>query len=608
VTFLAWGNAAAASPTARPVCRFYGRPEAGLDSHFYSAFADECDAVRTKYSTSWQFEASDVFYIEVPDRVTGACPGGTDAVLRVYDNRRDANHRYMVSAVVRATMQARGWIPEGDGPDAVVMCTPRPKTGADDAALADPTSYSTTPTGALASAVDAAAVTYHTITLGGTTIPYQATTGHLVARDPANGQQASFFYVAYVAQGQDAATRPVTFFYNGGPGSASIWLHLGSFGPKRLATGVPSTSLSRPFALVDNNESMLDISDLVFVDAIGTGLSQAIAPANNQTFWSVDKDAAAFRNFIQRYVEVKGRAASPKFLFGESYGTTRTAVLANLLELAGTSLTGIVLQSSVLNYGSNCAVVDAPISCAGYLPTYAATAAYYRLVVPPPVDLPGFHTQVESFSVATYAPAVDTYIVTRLLPDAGVLETLRNDTGIPLTGWQANLNLAPGPFQVQLIPGTLIGRYDTRIFAPADSPLASQGDPSDTLVSDSFGNAIYGYLRDELKYSWPNAYVGVSNAIYSWDFSHDGYALPDAVPDLAAAMTLNPRLKVLSVNGYHDLATPYFQTALDLARIGFSAVQLRNYDGGHMTYLDDTSRPLQKGDLRAFYRSLTIAH
>ncbi len=607
VTFLAWTNAPAASPGAQPVCRYYGRPEAGLDSHFYSAFVDECDAVRVKFPTQWQFEAPDVFYVQAPDRTTGTCPAGTDPIYRVYDNRADANHRYMVSASLRATMQAQGWIPEGHGPEAVVMCAPRPNTSADDVALVDPTSYSTTPTGSLAGAVDAAAVTHHTTVIGGTTIPYTATTGHLVARDAQTGAQASFFYVAYTAQGKDAATRPVTFFYNGGPGSASIWLHLGSFGPKRLATGVPSTTLPRPFALVDNEESMLDISDLVFVDAIGTGLSQAVAPASNRTFWGVDQDARAFRNFVQRYVEANGRGASPKFLFGESYGTTRTAVLANMLELAGTPLAGIVLQSSVLNYNTNCGVITATVSCAGYLPTYASTAAYYGSAVPPPSDLAGFRAGVESFSITTYAPAVTTWITTHALPAQSVLDTLRNDTGIPQSAWQASFNFGPDAFQHQLLPGTLIGRYDARIAAPVGSPLASTGDPSDALVSFSFTNAIYDYLRVALKYTWPNTYVALSNAINVWDFSHDGQDLPDVVPDLAAAMTLNPRLKVLAVNGYHDLATPYFQTALDLARIGFSSVQFRSYDGGHMTYLDDVSRPLEKADLRAFYDAVTAA-
>ena len=607
VTFLAWIGAANAPATAQPVCRFYGLPSAGLDSHFYSAFVDECDAVKTKFPTQWEFEAPDVFYIDAPDRTTGACPAGDDPIYRVYDNRADANHRYMLSLAIRATMLSLGWIPEGYGPDAVVMCAPRPHTSADDLALADPTSYFTTPTGSLASAVDAAAVTYHTISLGGTTIPYQATTGHLVVQDPQTGARASFFYVAYSAQGKDPSTRPVTFFYNGGPGSATIWLHLGSFGPKRLETGVPSTSLPRPFALVDNNESMLDISDLVFVDAIGAGLSTAVAPATNRTFWGVDLDAMAFRNFVQRYVAVNGRAASPKFLFGESYGTTRSAVLANMLEMAGTPLTGVVLQSSVLNYNTNCGVITATVSCAGYLPTYASTAAYYNLALPPPADLGAFRTQVQSFTITTYAPAALTYIATRALPDSGVIDTLRNDTGIAQGIWQSNFNYGPDAFQQQLIPGTLIGRYDARVSAPTGSPLASTGDPSDALIDFSFTNAIYGYLNNDLKYSWLNTYVPLSNAINFWDFSHDGQPLPDVVPDLASALTLNPQLRVLSVNGYHDLATPYFQTALDLARIGFSAVQVRNYDGGHMTYLDDVSRPLEKSDIRTFYRSLTTA-
>ena len=605
VTFLAWTTAAAAPAAAQPVCRFYGRPEAGLDSHFYSAFADECDAVRTRFPTQWQFESPAVFYVAAPDRATGTCPADTDPVYRVYDNRSDANHRYMLSLPVRATMTARGWVPEGYGPDAVVMCAPRPTSAAADVAFADATSYSTQPGAALASAADGAAVTSHAITLNGTTVPYTATAGHLVARDPHNGQpQAAFFYVAYTAQGKDAATRPVTFFYNGGPGSASVWLHLGSFGPRRLATGVPGTSLPRPFALVDNDESLLDVSDLVFVDAIGTGLSQAIAPANNRTYWGVDQDAAAFRSFILRYVEANGRGASPLFLFGESYGTTRSAVLANLMEMGGTPLAGVVLQSAVLNYSANCGVIAETVSCSGYLPTYASTAAYFRLAQL--TDLGTFRTDVQNFSIATYAPAVNTWLGTHTLPDAGVVDTLFGYTGIPRSLWRSRFNLDPGTFQKQLMPGTLIGRYDGRIAAPVGSPLASQGDPSDTLVAFSFANAIQNYLRDDLKYSAVTPYVTLGNAINFWDFSHDGQALPDVVPDLASALALNPRLKVLSLNGFHDLATPYFQTALDLSRIGnVTSIQVRNYDGGHMTYLDDVSRPLEKADLRTLYRAAT---
>jgi carboxypeptidase C (cathepsin A) len=605
VSFFAWTDAARAPATAQPVCRFYGRPEAGLDSHFYSAFPDECTAVQARFPGAWQLESPSLFYIEAPDRTSGACAAGTDPVYRVYDNRTDANHRYMLSADVRATMLSRGWIPEGHGPDAVVMCAPRPATAADDVALDDPAFYWTQPGASLATAVDSAAVTHHQITLQGATIHYTATAGHLVATDPRTGApQASFFYVAYTADGRSAADRPVTFFYNGGPGSASVWLHLGSFGPKRLATGFPATTAQTPFPLVDNDESLLDTSDLVFVDAVGTGLSEAIAPNTNQSFWSVDKDAAVFRDFITRYLAVNQREASPKYLFGESYGTTRTAVLARLLETAGVALSGIVLQSSVLDYGSNCGVVLATISCAGYLPSYASVGAYFNRVSPPPADLQAFRDGVQALAVAQYAPAVDRWLAARELPAGPLVDILAADTGIAPRLWQSNFNYDPGSFQVQLLPGTLIGRYDARVSVPSGSPLAIEGDPSSTFITPSFTSTIRNYLRTSLKYTYFANYSMLSRAIDYWDFTHDGRQLPDVVPDLGVALALNPGLKVLSVNGFHDLATPYFQTGLDLARLqNATNIRIRNYDGGHMTYLDDGSRPLEKADVQRFYRA-----
>ncbi|MCA3831854.1 MAG: peptidase S10, partial [Burkholderia sp.] len=209
-----------------------------------------------------------------------------------------------------------------------------------DRAYNDPNSYSSSANASLdaSAAVEKAAITHHQITLNGKTIRYTATTGHLVARNPQTGApEASFFYVAYTADNQPAAKRPVTFLYNGGPGSASVWLHLGSFGPRRIQTGDPNANTST-FPFVDNQESLLDTTDLVFVDAIGTGFSEAIAPNTNQTFWGVDQDGGAFRDFVTRYLTVNQRSASPKYLFGESYGTPRTDVLANLLETAGVKL------------------------------------------------------------------------------------------------------------------------------------------------------------------------------------------------------------------------------------------------------------------------------
>jgi carboxypeptidase C (cathepsin A) len=383
-----------------------------------------------------------------------------------------------------------------------------------------------------------------------------------------------------------------------------VWLHLGSFGPKRLATGAPSTAAPMPFPLVDNAETLLDTTDLVFVDAIGSGYSQAIAPHTNQTFWGVNEDAQVFRDFIVRYLTVNNRLASPRFLFGESYGTTRSAVLANLLEAAGFELAGVVLQSSALNYNSNCGVVSLVLSCAGFLPSYGATGAYFNLAVPAPGDFAVFAQQLRDFTTGTYEPANFVYLTNRILPAAAVLDQLQGFTGIPVSLWQTEFNLRPGTFQTQLRPGELIGRYDARYSVPAASPLARGGDPSSAFIGGQFNAAINSYLVDFLQYGNASTYVLLSNAIATWNFSHDGNALPDTIPDLAAALAQNPDLMVLAVSGYHDIATPFFQTEIDLARLGNLAnVGVRNYAGGHMTYLDDVARPLRRADLEAFYRS-----
>jgi carboxypeptidase C (cathepsin A) len=458
----------------------------------------------------------------------------------------------------------------------------------------------------LPSAAEISAVTHHQLVINGAMLNYTATAGHLTAQGvTSTAPEASFFYVAYTLDGANAATRPVTFFYNGGPGSSTVWLHLGSYGPKRLVTGDPATTAATPFPLVDNAESLIDVSDLVFVDAVGTGLSEAIAPNVNQTFWSVDADAAVFRDFVIRYLAANNRGASPKFLFGESYGTTRSAVLANMLESAGVSINGVVLQSSILDYNSNCGVGLPLVSCAGYLPSYGATGAWYGRDNPNPsaAALPAFVAQMRTLAAGQYDPSVIAFLTMAAATPAALLQQLVATTGMPLGGWQARFNMSPGFYQFNLIPGTLIGLYDARVSAPMGSPLAAEGDPSSTFINASFAAAITSYLNSQLLYSNPSSYVLLSNAIQSWDYRHDGQALPDTIPDLAAALAQNPALKVLSVNGYHDLVTPFFQTERDLARLGpMDNVQLRFYLGGHMTYLDDGSRALEKADLVQLYQ------
>jgi carboxypeptidase C (cathepsin A) len=494
----------------------------------------------------------------------------------------------------------------GGGGDNGNSSTPPPPVTSD---YTDSVAYSSAATASLAGAQEVTAVTRQQLGLGGTTLNYTATVGHLTALQlGTNAPEASFFYVAYTLDGADPAHRPVTFFYNGGPGSASVWLHLGSFGPRRLVTHAPSTTLPTPLAFADSAESLLDVSDLVFVDAVGTGFSEAIAPNVNRTFWSVDADAAVFRDFVMRYVAVNARAASPKFLFGESYGTPRSAVLANLLEGAGTHLAGVVLQSSVLNYNSNCGIFTrVTISCYGYLPSYGAVGAWLGLTQPPqPVSqLPAFMAQMRTVASTQYDPAVRAWASFSLppAPPADLVAQLTAETGMAASSWATHFNMDPTYFHDNLVPGSVIGLYDGRMVAARGTPLAADEDPSSTYYDSSFSSTIISYLSD-LHYTNPSTYVMLGNQINVWNFSHAGMSFPDTIPDLAAAFAQNPSLKVFSANGYHDIVTPFYQTENDLARLaGTAGIAIHFYQGGHMTYLDDTARVAEKADLAAFYHA-----
>jgi carboxypeptidase C (cathepsin A) len=470
----------------------------------------------------------------------------------------------------------------------------------------DTTPYSSAATGSLASSTEAATITAHSITTPAGTLAYTAAAGHLDAHDANTGTvEASMFYVAYT---QPGTARPLVFFFNGGPGSATVWLHLGSFAPRRIVTSAPSLNVPQPFELVDNAETLVDVADLVFVDAVGTGYSTAVAPYVNQTFWGVDADAAVMRDFIARYVAVNQRAASPTFVFGESYGTTRAAVLADLMLAAGMRLDGVVLLSSVLDYNSNCDLFDlGQLSCEGYVPSYGEVGAWQGLSSPLPSDADAFATTLRGVAIGVYGPAVDAFIASSTPGPAGVVDQLVALTGAPQTLWNANFDLDPLSYRSLVLPGRLMGRYDARIVAADGSALAASGDPSSALVTPPFTAAVQSLLRDELGYGATAPYTLLSDAISTWNFSHDGRPLPDTIPDVAAALVRSPALRILSLAGYHDLATPFLQTELDLARLGTQPnVVTRVYAGGHMTYLDDGSRPRLRDDVRAFVRGETI--
>ncbi|HDR9472221.1 S10 family serine carboxypeptidase-like protein [Burkholderia multivorans] len=503
----------------------------------------------------------------------------------------------------------------------------------------DPVAYSMNATDGLdpTQVAEKAAVMHYTWKSGGTTVNYTTTTGHLTAADAQGNPEASMSYVAYTAPSTNGKPRPVTFVYNGGPGSSSIWLRLGSFAPTRVATPDPLFGTNWPnYPLVDNQESLIDTTDLVFIDPPGTGLSEAVLPNTNQKFWSSDADVNIMRDFIQRYLAVNNRSSSPIYLYGESYGTPRTDMLALALESAGVHLTGIVLQSSILNYFAD-AIEAVAITqstegllldtdtVAGYLPGYAAVAAYFNQVSPAPVNQGLYALQTELFTTLIYQQLKkysQSWVLSQLgIPDALGTPVFPSDATLRLWSLPSGLTqqalrgyFNANPFGTSLLPGTTIGRYDGRVSLPNSDPrLQTDGDPSDILISQPFTNALATQLPAYLGYSAPNAtYVPLNDSIIEvWDFSHDGQPMPDTIPDLLGALQLNPQLQVLAENGYHDLATPFFSTEKELARLqtvkGLNPkLQVNFFQGGHMIYLDDVARPQMKRDLKRFYQGSRI--
>jgi carboxypeptidase C (cathepsin A) len=486
----------------------------------------------------------------------------------------------------------------------------------------DTTAYGPGKDDCVADATENAAITHHTVTIGGKKTAYTARAGHLVTIDMSNAKPAAkIFYVAFTADGADPTNRPVTFFYNGGPGSSSVFLLLGSFGPRRIHTNMPQFTPPAPYTLEDNPDSLLDCSDLVFIDPVGTGYSAAICPKRNVDFWGVDQDAAAIKQFVKRYLTAFNRWNSPKFLFGESYGTPRTCVLTWLLHEDGVDLNGIVLQSSILDYGA----AGNPV---GLLPTLAADAWFHGKLglSPPPKALPDFMDKVEAFAIKEYSAALDAYPNV----DQHVLKKLSEFLGIPpivLQYWQLNPASNNTVFLTSLLQdkGLAVGAYDGRVtgddsgIAGAVSPDSGGNDPTMTAVGGVYTAMWNVYLNDELKFVATSPFLDINDQAFdNWDFSHidptgaqkGGDTLYTA-GDLAAAMALNPYLKVFSSNGYFDSVTPFFQTRLTFETMplnpdDFVRLTMRNYPSGHMVYLDNDSRTAMKADLAPFYASAVV--
>ena len=468
------------------------------------------------------------------------------------------------------------------------------------------------------------ASTHHEMTLGGKTLKYTATAGTLLIRDEEDKPYGSIFYVAYTLDGAEASSRPISFLYNGGPGSATLWLHMGSFSPVRIQTDSPNPTAGPPFKLVSNGDSLLDKTDLVFIDAPLTGYSRPAGKATAKDFNGVDQDLRAFDRFIVRYATVNQRWNSPKFLIGESYGTTRSAALADMLFNDGLQLNGVVLISSILNYN-----VRAP----GYdsifvfnLPSYAAAAWYFDKIPNKPADLAAWVQQAREFAAGPYAQALFAGDTLSAAQVDEIARQMSHFTGLSAEYIkEANLRVSPVRFRKEVLRDDrkTLGRYDMR-FEGVDLDAAGENpsyDASDTSVNGAFVAALHDYLSRELKFDTTDDYRPSSNAYTQWDWKHKptsgspgpgggDQSQPYVAADLASAIRKNPHMHVFSANGYFDLATPFFATEYDLDHMDLDPalrgnVQFGYYPSGHMIYLNVDALHKLKDDLAAFITSST---
>ena len=463
-----------------------------------------------------------------------------------------------------------------------------------------------------------------TVTVEGKPISYQAEAGTLVLDGTGADEgkpQVAMSYVAYFKQGADASKRPITFIYNGGPGSSTVWLHMGAWGPKRVVTNDDTHTPAAPYQLVNNDHSLLDASDLVFIDMPGTGFGRLLAKGKDDAararshkelakkYWGVDADAEAFANFITQFISGHHRWNSPKYLFGESYGTTRSAVLSNILQSRyDVDLNGVILLSEVLDFrispvaaninpGDNLPYVTA-------LPSYAATAWYHHKL---PKYAGGKLGQLLKdsidFAKGDYRQALFAGFMLSPAREREIAEKLHDFTGLPIAYLlKANLRVTSDMFTHELLNGddTTTGLLDTRYSGPSMDPLGKESayDPQSAAISSAYMSAFNDYVRRDLKFGdglkYRSSAYGVED--FNWKFEHEqpGVQLVwnkgiNVLRDLAAAMKYNPGLKVMVNGGFYDLVTPFYGAIYEQENLPIPASLRKNvtyafYPSGHMVY------------------------
>jgi carboxypeptidase C (cathepsin A) len=485
---------------------------------------------------------------------------------------------------------------------------------------------------------DDSQITSGSITIKGTKLTYQAEAGVEVVylKDPKDDdpqpkndkgdpppipQHASMSYVAYFKGDHEDARRPITFLFNGGPGSSTVWLHMGAFGPKRVITANDSHSPAAPYRVTDNEYSLLDASDLVFVDAPGTGFSHLRGADKEKAFYGVDQDAHAFANFIVQFLSAHGRWNSAKYLFGESYGTTRAALLAYILQSEKSlDFNGVILLSQILSFDNS---ADGPQFNPGVdqpyvltLPSYAATAWYHHKLPDQSQALEPLLTEVEQFALNDYWRALmagNTLSPERKTEIAGRLHAY---TGLPQDYIErANLRINVGEFEKTLLGSdTTTGRLDSRFSGPTIDPMSKEADydPQSAAISSAYVSAFNDYVRKTLKFGSRMIYKEGIDVEKNWDFQHQPPGAPiklpqtvNVAPDLAFAMKMNPNLKVMMNGGYFDLATPFFAATYELQQLPIQTalqknIEMHYYTSGHMVYAHEPDLEALHDNVAAF--------
>ena len=465
------------------------------------------------------------------------------------------------------------------------------------------------------------------VTEDGKKINYKATAGSIFLTDKKGDTTARMFYVAYTKSNvANKSQRPVTFLYNGGPGSSTLWLLMGSFGPRRIVVADSSHTNPAPYQFVNNEYSLLDASDLVFIDAPGTGFSRIVGTGKKKDFYGVDEDGHAFAQFITKYLSKYGRWNSPKYLFGESYGTTRSAVVARYLETEkDVDLNGVILLSQILSYDiSN---DDDPALNPGMdltyelaLPSYAATAWYHHKLPNQPASLHPFLENVEHYAMNEYIHALQAGYTISPAEKRAVATKLHEYTGLPVSYLlKANLRVSGGEFEHELLnkEDMTTGRLDTRFSGYSMDPLSQSAyyDPQGSSISSAYVSMFNDYVRKDLKYGKNMTYIPELPLWRSWNFLHQppgaGKKVPQAanvMPDLSVAMKYNPHLKVMLNSGYFDLATPFFAAVYAMKHLQIPAKLAKNidykfYNSGHMVYVHVPSLKKLHHNVAAFIRS-----